>query len=602
MSKLLFQRVDTTFGSLLRELQQIWEEIGESEAEMDKTLSELEQECLQVYRRKVEQASHGRARMHQVLAEKEGELASLSTILGERPQLSTKSEKKPTTLKGQIAAITPQLEELRLKKEQRIQQFTDVTSQIQKLTAEIDGSSVQSCNSQLIDIGDDLSLRRLEEHHAHLQGLQKEKSERLHKVLDCVNVIHELCSVLGLDFANTVNDVHPSLNEPNAGLQMKNISNETIERLSATVQSVTNEKGQRVQTLLSLIGSLTELWDLMDTPLREQRRFHHITCRPADFSTPGSLSSETMEQVKGEVERLEQLKATKMKDLVLKRRSVLEQVCRQAHMEPDPSTSSEKTNALIDSGMVDASELLANLEKQIAVAQDEAHSRQDILDRVDKWLAACEEERWLDDYSTDEKRFNATKGAHLNLKRAEKARITVTKLPGLVDGLIAKTRAWEEEKGIGFFFDGMRLLSMLDDYTFNRHEREDEKRRLRDQKKQQDQYLIVQEALYGSKPSPTKANIANQAGRRLSRPSTPSAPSTPRRSMSMRLGTPDSTPRSNSNRHNNAFARNIKVNGALRPTASLNFVAIQKDDNGNGAFFSPGGSDSSSPMGSTAYA
>ncbi|KAI5062363.1 hypothetical protein GOP47_0022902 [Adiantum capillus-veneris] len=602
MSKLLLQRVDSTFGSLLRELQQIWEEIGESEAEMDKTLSELEQECLQVYRRKVEYASHGRARLHQVLAEKEGELSSLFAALGERPQLSTKTENKPSTLKGQIAAITPQLDDLKLKKEQRIQQFSEVKLQIQKITVEIHGSSVQSCNSQLTDIADDLSLRRLEELHAQLQALQKEKSERLHKALDCVNVLHELCSVLGLDFANTVNEVHPSLNDSNAGLQMKSISNETLERLSATVHSVTNEKTQRVQTLQSLICSLTELWNLMDTPLREQRRFHQITCRPAEFLAPGALSLETIEQVKQEVQRLEQVKATKMKDLVLKKRLVLEQVCRQARMEPDPSTSSEKTNALIDSGMVNASELLANLEKQIALAQEEAHGRKDILDRVDKWLAACEEERWLDDYSTDEKRFNATKGAHLNLKRAEKARITVTKLPGLVDGLIVRTRAWEEEKGICFLFDGLRLLSMLDDYTFNRHEREGEKRRLRDQKKLQDQHLIEQEALYGSKPSPTKANGNNQAGRRLSRPSTPSAPSTPRRSMSMRLGTPDSTPRGNSNRHNNPFARNSKVNGVLRPSAPLNFVAIQKEDNGNGALFSPGGSDSSSPMGSTAYA
>ena len=30
----------------------------------------------------------------------------------------------------------------------------------------------------------------------------------------------------------------------------------------------------------------------------------------------------------------------------------------------------------------------------------------------------------------DHNRYSATKGAHLNLKRAEKARITVTKLPG----------------------------------------------------------------------------------------------------------------------------------------------------------------------------
>lgn len=601
MSKLLFQRVETTFGSLLRELQQIWEEIGESEAEMDKTLSELEQECLQVYRRKVEHASQGRARLHQCVAEKEGELASLFAALGERPLLPTKSERKPTTLKGQLASITPQLEELRLKKEQRIQQFSEVKSQIQKISSEISGSSAEPCEFELVENGDDFSIRRLDEYHAQLQALQKEKSDRLHKVLDCVNVLHELCCVLGMDFAKTINDVHPSLNDSNAGLQTKSISNETLERLSSTVQSTTNEKDQRAHTLQTLSASLIELWKLMDTPPREQRKFHHLTSCAADISTPGGLSLEAIEQVKKEVQRLEQLKATKMKDLVLRKRLVLEHVCRQAHMEADASTASDKTNALIDSGMVDASELLANLEDQIVLAHKEAQSRKEILDRVDKWLAACEEERWLEDYSTDEKRYNATKGAHLNLKRAERARITVTKLPALVDALITRTRAWEEEKGMCFVFDGMRLLSMLNDYIFNRQEREDDKRRMRDQKRLQDQFLIQQEAMYGSRPSPTKANSNNQGAKRLSRPSTPSAPSTPstpRRSMSMRIGTPDSTPRSNGHRHSTPFTRNTKVNGASRPSAPPNFVAMHKDD--NGSLLSPGGSDSSSPIGSAA--
>ena len=54
--------------------------------------------------------------------------------------------------------------------------------------------------------------------------------------------------------------------------------------------------------------------------------------------------------MKIEVQKLEKLKASKMKELVLKKRLVLEDVCRQAHMEPDPSTASDKTNALIDSG------------------------------------------------------------------------------------------------------------------------------------------------------------------------------------------------------------------------------------------------------------
>ena len=55
--------------------------------------------------------------------------------------------------------------------------------------------------------------------------------------------------------------------------------------------------------------------------------------------------------MKIEVQKFEKLKASKMKELILKRSLVLEDVCRQGHMEANPSTSSGKTNALIDSGM-----------------------------------------------------------------------------------------------------------------------------------------------------------------------------------------------------------------------------------------------------------
>ena len=111
------------------------------------------------------------------------------------------------------------------------------------------------------------------------------------------------------------------------------------------------------------------------------------------------------------------------------------------HIEADPSTASEKSNALIDSGklviksyiiqisimsiliktmddtivkqkrnlitvhawcfigLVDPSELLANIEVQIVKVKEEASSRKDIMDRVDRWLSACEEENWLEEYN-----------------------------------------------------------------------------------------------------------------------------------------------------------------------------------------------------------
>lgn len=51
--------------------------------------------------------------------------------------------------------------------------------------------------------------------------------------------------------------------------------------------------------------------------------------------------------------------------------------------------------------------------------------------------------------------------------------------PALVETLVAKTGAWEEDHGISFTYDGVPLLAMLDEYAMLRQEREEEKRRMR---------------------------------------------------------------------------------------------------------------------------
>ena len=66
-------------------------------------------------------------------------------------------------------------------------------------------------------------------------------------------------------------------------------------------------------------------------------------------------------QTEEEVERLTKLKATRMKELVLKRRLELENICRNAHMEPDVSTAPEKIIALIDSGIYPAVMLILHI-------------------------------------------------------------------------------------------------------------------------------------------------------------------------------------------------------------------------------------------------
>ena len=50
----------------------------------EKVLLDLEQECLEVYRRKVDRANISRAHLHQELAEAEAEFTHLLLSLGER--------------------------------------------------------------------------------------------------------------------------------------------------------------------------------------------------------------------------------------------------------------------------------------------------------------------------------------------------------------------------------------------------------------------------------------------------------------------------------------------------------------------------------------
>ena len=87
------------------------------------------------------------------------------------------SEKLAGTLKDQLASIQPQLDELRRKQDMRVQQFIDVKAHIDRITREILGSPQTDENGTTSPPSqeEDLSLKRLDEFHAQLHSLQKEK-------------------------------------------------------------------------------------------------------------------------------------------------------------------------------------------------------------------------------------------------------------------------------------------------------------------------------------------------------------------------------------------------------------------------------------------
>lgn len=556
----------TTCGTLLQQLQAIWDEVGESEEERDKMLLQLEKECLDVYMRKVDQASKSRALLLKSLADSRAELASLLSALGEKTYTGL-PDKSSGTIKEQLSAIAPTLQQLCKQKEERLKEFTDVQLQIQKIHGEIAGNlaNVEKLGMPVVD-QNDLSLKKLDEFHVQLQDLQREKSERLHKVLDFVSTVHDLCAVLGMDFLGTITGIHPSLNE-SIGVQSKSISNDTLYKLFKMVEALKEDKRARLQKLQMLAAQLTDLWNLMDTSPEERNLFRHITSNISatidEVIVPGALALDIIEQAEEEVERLDQLKASRMKEIAMKKQAELEDIYAHAHIEVDSAAAEKKIVALIESSNIEPSELFTEMDNKILKAKEEALSRKEILEKVEKWMSACEEESWLDDYNRDENRYNSSRGAHLNLKRAEKARILVNKIPGLVDALVSKTRAWEDAYGISFTYDGVSLLAMLDEYTMLRHDREEEKRRLRDQKRFHEQLATEQEALFGSKPSPARtSSVKKTVGPRVNG-------GTLSRRLSM-----------NSHHGSNNGVRSASRDGKRdnRLSAPANYVAIAKED------------------------
>lgn len=238
---------------------------------------------------------------------------------------------------------------------------------------------------------------------------------------------------------------------------------------------------------------------------------------------------------------------------------------------------------------MDPSELLTNIELHINKIKEEAHSRKEIIDRIDRWLSACEEENWLEEYNQDETRYSAGRGGHVNLKHAERARITVNKIPSMVDNLIKKTLLWEDETRKSFLYDGVRLVSILEDYKLTRKQQEEEKRRYRDQKKMQDLLIKRRESIYGSKPSPRRSNSVRKTN---GYNGDASVPPTPRRNSAGATNNDImTTPRSYSSHRQNGYFKEVR----RLSTAPLNFVAIPKEDSVS-TYTSVCGSEPDSPL------
>ncbi|CAE5991088.1 unnamed protein product [Arabidopsis arenosa] len=294
----------TARSSLLQELQELWLEIGESDDMREKMTQELEQKCLDIYKEKVDETRKYRDELQRSLSEAEAEIASLISTLGEQ---------KGASLKDRISTVKPLLEDLRMKKDLKGKELSEILTQIAEISSNIAGNDYP-CSSG------DLTQTTLDGLKAYLQYLHNEKAVRLQKVNSYISVVHELSEIMSFDLSEALLKVHESL----TGCSLS-ISDDTLAGLTELVESRKKEKHQRLLQLQGLLRTMHELWELMETPVDERGRFGHFSSLLSqaadDALEKGCLGLDILREAEAEVERLNALNESqdKMKVLPIKK-------------------------------------------------------------------------------------------------------------------------------------------------------------------------------------------------------------------------------------------------------------------------------------------
>lgn len=166
-------------------IQIIWDEVGETETERDEILIEIEDECREVYNRRIEKVKEERILLRQEIADSEARVIGICSVMEEPPILGRQhsSDQCERSLKEELGKILLKLEEMDKRKSERKIQFIQVIEDIRCVRYEIDGEPDESCSSDFSIDESDLSLRKLEELHTELYTLQEQKVSRLCQII-----------------------------------------------------------------------------------------------------------------------------------------------------------------------------------------------------------------------------------------------------------------------------------------------------------------------------------------------------------------------------------------------------------------------------------
>lgn len=456
-------------------LQDIWEEIGIPEEQRLQRTNDVHKHIKGLLDLMIAEEAELKKRVMKNIEVCRKEMDLLCTEL----QLPPFEEESGCTMLQVEKNSRTQLEGLKEHRKLRLEEFKRLIAKDGELC------DIMSTTPFAIDKDCVPSLKQLDEYHAYLNDLTKQKDQR-----------HEEFVSLKKEIALCMEDLErqPETSfETDAMCEDEEafcLSNDNIIALKMLHSQLKERKAEIEALCSSYRTKIQELWERLQIPQEEREPlFEHML----------KSKKKNREALQKEVQRLEVLKIKSLKCVIESIRAEIALLWEKClYSQEQRQAFSAYYNDDFTEGLLDLHEAEVNSLKR----HYEKH--QELFEGVSKWQSNWTLYLELDRKANDPGRFTNRGG---NLLKEEKQRTDLQKsLPKLEKTLKSQIENWEQEHGMEFLVNGQKFLEYVQQQWENHHN-EKEMEKLERQLKKNEQ--TQKDMLYGTSiRTPSKRRLA----------------------------------------------------------------------------------------------
>lgn len=503
--------------STSKELELVWDEIGFSPEERADELTNLLASFKQICQEKIESEKMVAQNYRQMITEYKEEIRETSLALKMDVdeslfQSSSDTNNGGQSLQDEAMTLDMKLEDLR--------SIADVArKELQKYRDEL----VENHNAlgwtleeYWLDISSDLTRNRILEFRDKVEEVAAKVQHRTSAIVqlikDCQDMIKILrCHPEENDLDQKIMTSLMNGEDGNLTIASKfesdtctGISSETFDKLTQRLSDLHVEKKERKRTLNDLGALIGELWEKLDVPKEEQRRF----AESASISVNG-LGMDVIRKGEQELERLRVLKSEMMGKLILEAREKIEGLWNETNTTDEQRNLFKSIHIQDESQFDDA--LLTEHEEYIEVLVTRLEHMRPILELIKRRESIVVERMQYEEFQKDPDRLRQ-RGAVQQIRKEERMSRRIQKeLPKYTERLEKKLQEWAMNNNEDFLFNGQIYLDVMDRQEEEWVAYKDAQKKMKLEKKQK--LLANENGGYNNKGSSNARPLADKTNR-----------------------------------------------------------------------------------------